>query len=311
MTDIAPSIERFDLTVGPLTFQARQAGPSTAARSSSCTARRRPRRAGTTSSRFSAPPATGPSPSRSAATRPAPASTPSRPTRSTSSSATSSTLPTRSVPTASTSSATTSAAASPGPSPAITPTACRPSRSRRRRTRPRSPTPTAARGPDRDDQHERSGYMRMIKQTPRGDLERMFLAGGDQTHAGHVRRSSRRQRRRVPGDRRHVRRHARLDGLVSGRFEQDGGGGPGGLDADAVRLGRRRPCPRPCRGGSDRWSRTGPYRFVVLEGAGHWIPELAADRFNARARRPSRRTSRLIHSTRSIACPMSSSPKTG
>ena len=25
---------------------------------------------------------------------------------------------------------------------------------------------------------------------------------------------------------------------------------------------------------------TGPYRFVVLEGVGHWIPELAADRFN-------------------------------
>jgi pimeloyl-ACP methyl ester carboxylesterase len=24
---------------------------------------------------------------------------------------------------------------------------------------------------------------------------------------------------------------------------------------------------------------TGPYRFVVLEGVGHWIPELAADRF--------------------------------
>jgi pimeloyl-ACP methyl ester carboxylesterase len=26
---------------------------------------------------------------------------------------------------------------------------------------------------------------------------------------------------------------------------------------------------------------TGPYRFVVLEGVGHWIPELAADRFTA------------------------------
>jgi pimeloyl-ACP methyl ester carboxylesterase len=25
---------------------------------------------------------------------------------------------------------------------------------------------------------------------------------------------------------------------------------------------------------------SGPYRFVVLEGVGHWIPELAADRFN-------------------------------
>ena len=24
---------------------------------------------------------------------------------------------------------------------------------------------------------------------------------------------------------------------------------------------------------------TGPYRFAVLEGVGHWIPELAADRF--------------------------------
>ena len=24
---------------------------------------------------------------------------------------------------------------------------------------------------------------------------------------------------------------------------------------------------------------TGPYHFVVLEGVGHWIPELAADRF--------------------------------
>ena len=26
---------------------------------------------------------------------------------------------------------------------------------------------------------------------------------------------------------------------------------------------------------------TGPYRFVVLEGVGHWIPEMAADRFSA------------------------------
>jgi pimeloyl-ACP methyl ester carboxylesterase len=26
---------------------------------------------------------------------------------------------------------------------------------------------------------------------------------------------------------------------------------------------------------------TGPYRFVVLEGIGHWIPEEAAERFTA------------------------------
>jgi pimeloyl-ACP methyl ester carboxylesterase len=26
---------------------------------------------------------------------------------------------------------------------------------------------------------------------------------------------------------------------------------------------------------------TGPYRFVVLEGIGHWIPEQAAERFTA------------------------------
>jgi pimeloyl-ACP methyl ester carboxylesterase len=26
---------------------------------------------------------------------------------------------------------------------------------------------------------------------------------------------------------------------------------------------------------------TGPYRFEVLEGVGHWIPELAASRFTA------------------------------
>jgi pimeloyl-ACP methyl ester carboxylesterase len=26
---------------------------------------------------------------------------------------------------------------------------------------------------------------------------------------------------------------------------------------------------------------TGPYRFEVLEGVGHWIPELAADPFTA------------------------------
>ena len=26
---------------------------------------------------------------------------------------------------------------------------------------------------------------------------------------------------------------------------------------------------------------TGPYRFVVLEGVGHWIPETAAERFSA------------------------------
>jgi pimeloyl-ACP methyl ester carboxylesterase len=129
------------------------------------------------------------------------------------------------------------------------------------------------------DQNRRSGYMRAFREAPRGEIEAQLLADGGAglrlVYAG------------LP--------EASIEAYVRDLTE------PGALVAtvDSYRAMSARasaavpPCPVPTlyvwSDGDPAIGRdaavatgghvTGPYRFEVLEGIGHWIPELAADRF--------------------------------
>ena len=131
------------------------------------------------------------------------------------------------------------------------------------------------------DQNARSGYMRTFRETPRGRLEAGLLADGA---AG---------LRAVFSGLPEAAAEAHVEALRD----------PGALVAavDWYRAMSARasaavpPCPVPTL---YVWSDadpaigrdaavateqhvTGPYRFEVLEGVGHWVPELAAERFTA------------------------------
>ena len=129
------------------------------------------------------------------------------------------------------------------------------------------------------DQSERSGYMRAFRENPRGELEAQLLADGGAglrfVFSG------------LPDD--------AVDAYVEALSE------PGAMVAavDWYRSMSAKvsaavpPCSVPtlyvwsdgdAAIGSDaavatEQHVTGPFRFVVLEGVGHWIPELAAERF--------------------------------
>lgn len=131
-----------------------------------------------------------------------------------------------------------------------------------------------------DDQHERSGYMRMIKQTPRGELEKMFLANDGQflraAFAGLPEES--------------VEDYMAIVGTFEGAR----------ASTDWYRAGSNKvaaatptitvptlfvwsdddPALGPAAAHATADHVTGPYRFVVLKGVGHWIPELAAEQLN-------------------------------
>jgi pimeloyl-ACP methyl ester carboxylesterase len=134
---------------------------------------------------------------------------------------------------------------------------------------------------DSSDQNRRSGYMRAFRETPRGQLEAQLLAddgaGLRLVFAG------------LP--------EAAVDAHVRDLRE------PGALVAaidwyramSAKASAAVPPCAVPTLyvwgDGDPAIGRdaavatadhvTGPYRFDVLEGVGHWIPELAADRFTS------------------------------
>ena len=129
------------------------------------------------------------------------------------------------------------------------------------------------------DQNERSGYMRAFRESPRGQLEARLLAddaaGLRSVFAG------------LPDE--------SIDAHIEALSD------PGALVAavdwyrsmSAKASAAVPPCTVPTlyvwsdadpaigRDAATATQRhvTGPYRFVVLEGVGHWIPELAADRF--------------------------------
>lgn len=129
------------------------------------------------------------------------------------------------------------------------------------------------------DQHERSGYMRTFRESPRGETEARLLA----EDAALLRAAY----GAFPD---HV-----VDGYVADLSE------PGALVAavdwyrsmSGAASAATPPSSVPTlyvwsdqdpvlgRGAADATSDqvTGPYRFEVLEGVGHWIPELAADAF--------------------------------
>jgi pimeloyl-ACP methyl ester carboxylesterase len=138
-----------------------------------------------------------------------------------------------------------------------------------------------------DSQHERSGYMREIVTRPRGEMEAMFLAGD-----GAVMRmmfpgvpsSSVDEYIEVLGTPEGMR--GVLDWYRAGALRRPGV--PRGMDPDfpAIEVptlyvwSDEDPAIGPAGAYATEQHVTGPYRFVVLEGISHWIPETAPDRFN-------------------------------
>jgi pimeloyl-ACP methyl ester carboxylesterase len=145
-----------------------------------------------------------------------------------------------------------------------------------------TPHPAAFRASYRSgesDQHKRSGYMRTFREAPRGEPEAQLLADDAAllraTYAG------------LPGE--------LIDEYVADLSE------PGALVAavdwyrsmSGAASAATPPSPVPTlyvwsdqdhalgRAAAEATAAlvTGPYRFEVLEGVNHWIPELAADRF--------------------------------
>jgi pimeloyl-ACP methyl ester carboxylesterase len=136
-------------------------------------------------------------------------------------------------------------------------------------------------------QHARSGYMRQINQLPRGQMEELFTANDGQVlralydglPPAHVE-----EYLEVLGTPEAMR--GVLDWYRAGSLRREPGG-PSGMSADfpAVTIPTLYVWsdgdPAIGRAGAEATADhvTGPYRFVVLEGVDHWIPEKAADRF--------------------------------
>jgi pimeloyl-ACP methyl ester carboxylesterase len=138
-----------------------------------------------------------------------------------------------------------------------------------------------------DDQHSRSGYMRDIVRRPRGEMEQLFVG-----NEGAVLRAMLAglpegsvdeyvELLGTPEGMRGV-----LDWYRAGSLRKPGE--PGGMATDFPDVeiptlyvwSDEDPAIGPTGAYATERHVTGPYRFVVLEGIGHWIPETAADRFN-------------------------------
>lgn len=140
---------------------------------------------------------------------------------------------------------------------------------------------------DADSQHERSGYMRQIVSLPRGQMEAMFLAGDGQvlrTLFEGCPPASVDEYLDVLGTPEAMR--GVLDWYRAGALREPGV--PRGMDPDFPAIERptlyvwsdQDAAIGPAGAYATEQHVTGPYRFVVLEGIGHWIPEYAAERFN-------------------------------
>jgi pimeloyl-ACP methyl ester carboxylesterase len=140
-----------------------------------------------------------------------------------------------------------------------------------------------------DGQHARSGYMRQINSLPRGQMEELFTAQDGQVlrmmFAG------------LPDE--HVEEYVEvlgtpeamrgvLDWYRAGSLPREPGA-PSGMASDfpAITIPTlyvwSDEDPAIGRAGAEATEQhvTGPYRFVVFEGIDHWIPERAPARFNA------------------------------
>jgi pimeloyl-ACP methyl ester carboxylesterase len=135
-------------------------------------------------------------------------------------------------------------------------------------------------------QHERSGYMRQINSQPRGEMEKMFASPD----------TMRMMYAELPQA--HVDEYIEVLGspeAMRGVLDWYRAGGlakkegvPRGMDTEfpAITLptlyvwSDKDAAIGPEGAYATEQHVKGPYTFVVLEGIGHWIPETAADRFN-------------------------------
>jgi pimeloyl-ACP methyl ester carboxylesterase len=139
-----------------------------------------------------------------------------------------------------------------------------------------------------DDQHSRSGYMRQIVGQPRGEMEKLFLANGQQMlralFAG-LPDESVDEYIEIVGTAEGMR--GALDWYRAGALPR-GPGQPNGMSSEFPDIkvptlyvwSDQDPALGPTAAYATEQHVTGPYRFVVLEGVGHWIPEMAAERFS-------------------------------
>ena len=143
----------------------------------------------------------------------------------------------------------------------------------------------AYRKADKDDaggQHARSGYIRQIQSLPRGQMEELFLAGG-----GSVMRSmfaglpeaSVDEYLEVVGTPEGMR--GCLDWYRAGALQREPTSEFPDIEIPTLYVWSTDDAAIGPEGAyATEQHVKGPYRFVVLEGIGHWIPELAAERFN-------------------------------
>lgn len=139
-----------------------------------------------------------------------------------------------------------------------------------------------------NDQHERSGYMRDIVRRPRGEMEQLFLANDNQLMRAMFHglpEESVEEYLDIVGNPEGMR--GCLDWYRAGSLSREQGG-PRGMDSSFPDIeiptlfvwSDQDPAIGPAGAYATERHVTGPYRFVVLAGIGHWIPETAADRFN-------------------------------
>lgn len=143
----------------------------------------------------------------------------------------------------------------------------------------------AYRSADKDDaggQHARSGYIRQIQSLPRGQMEELFLAGGGQvmrTMFAGLPEASIDEYLEVVGTPEGMR--GCLDWYRAGALQREPAGDFPDIEIPTLYVWSTDDAAIGPEGASATEKHvSGPYRFVVLEGIGHWIPELAADEFN-------------------------------
>jgi pimeloyl-ACP methyl ester carboxylesterase len=130
---------------------------------------------------------------------------------------------------------------------------------------------------DTGGQHARSGYIRQIQTLPRGQMEQMFVANMRALYAG-LPEASVDEYVETLGTVEAMT--GVLDWYRAGTLQRDA---PPVPDIEIPTLyvwSTDDPALGPEGAYATEKHVTGPYRFVVIEGVGHWIPELAADRFN-------------------------------
>lgn len=149
-------------------------------------------------------------------------------------------------------------------------------------------TRTGDDGESGDDQHARSSYMRQIVSSPRGQMEQMFIANDHQVMKAlfdGLPAESVAEYIDVVGTPEGMR--GCLDWYRAGVVARENGI-PGGLDPEfpAIEIptlyiwSDSDAAIGPAGAHATGDFVTGPYRFVIFEGVDHWIQEREPDRFN-------------------------------